>query len=136
MRRIAAIVFGSAFLAGSALAQPRVVPWTDTAPAVSGTDVEAAALGTPDLRTVTFRARRASARRTGEARAIERLHQHVDETLTRVLVSPAVAEAAHDVVQNEARVVAVRALVDGSAVLVVAVPRASLQAVVEVEQGW
>lgn len=123
-----ALVACCAGVAGVAAVAEAQLPWSDTPARVVGDRVEAAALGSPDLRAPSFDARRRSARRRAEESARAMLHAHVDQVLGQLVASPATAERAHRAVERGAQVVAVRALVDGSAVAVVGVPRAELRA--------
>lgn len=112
-------------LATSASAQ--WAPWGDVAPAMSPTHVHCAALGRADHRVEAWSARKLSARRRGIQRARRMLHRWVDDALARVGAPPHVAERAHREIER-AELMDVRALADGSAVVVVGVERSALPA--------
>lgn len=134
MRALAA-TFGLSLLPAIALAQPRPfeLPWSDEAPRVVGEVVKAAAVAGPDERIGRFAPRRASARSAARARALAMLHAWVDEALAPLRADPRRAQAAHDAVEESARVEGVRALSDGGAVVVVAVPLEALRDACPVE---
>lgn len=115
-------------------AQPALaeLPWGDEAPTVAGDVLRVAALGQPDHRIHAWGARRLSARRRGEARAREALHRWADDALAEAGAAPHVAQAVHALV-DEASVAAVRPLADGSAVVVLAIPRGQLRSVAPLE---
>lgn len=119
----------------SALAQPRAfeLPWADVAPHIEGEVVKAAAVAGPDERIGRFAPRRASARSAGRARALAMLHRWVDRSLAPLRADPREAQAAHDAIEASARVEGVRALTDGGAVVVVAVPLEALRDACAVE---
>lgn len=114
-------------LAQDTLPSAFTVPWADRAPRVEGEVATAVALGLPDERLGAFYARRDSARTAGRARALSALHAWVDDALAAARVGPREAQAAHAAIDSEARVDAVRPLVDGAAVVVVSVPVRALR---------
>ncbi|MEM9067507.1 MAG: hypothetical protein AAGE52_03345 [Myxococcota bacterium] len=118
-------------LAGVVAAQPGL-PWGDQAPSVTAEDVRCASLGQPDYRIDDWNARRLSARRHGESRARARLHRYVDDALARTQATPPIAQAVHRLVER-ASVTGVRPLADGSAVVVIAIPRSALRRAADLE---
>lgn len=127
-------------LAGSARAQsdvPRTfeLPWTDVAPLVDARAgvVRTAAIAAPDMRIGRFAPRRAFARRSARSRALEALHAWLDRTLGPLRADPRAAQAAHEAIDESARVEGVRPLVDGGAVAVVVVPLSALREACAVE---
>jgi len=104
------------------------VPWADVAPARAGGVVRAASVGAADARIGRFSARRASARGEARERARRAVHGWVDDALAHVHADPRQATAAHEAVDANLRVVGVRPLVDGGAVVMVEVDIARLRA--------
>lgn len=109
------------------------LPWGDVPVRVNADAVVIARLGLPSSRVESWNARRLSARRQAEERALAALHTWVDEQLAAALASPSVASAAHRAIDASMRVQRVRPLVDGSAVVLAAVPREALRAAADVE---
>ncbi len=108
------------------------VPWGDKAPVLDGDVLRVAALGQPDHRIHAWGARRLSARHRAEARARATLHRWVDDALADAGAAPHLAQAVHALVDG-AVVTAVRPLADGSAVVVLTVPRHQLRAAAPLE---
>jgi hypothetical protein len=108
-------------------AQSSELPWAAFAPRLEGAHVRAAALAMPDARIGRFEPRRASARTSARERAISEIHAWADDALARVRADPRQASATHAVIDRNAEVAAVRPLIDGGAVVVVAVPAADLR---------
>ena len=104
-------------------------PWTDVAPRVEGDRVVATAVGMPDERFGRMQARRSAARRSGEVRAREMIHRWADGALARVAAGAATASAVHRVIDERCEVARVRALVDGGAVIELALALEALRAV-------
>ncbi|MCB9612290.1 MAG: hypothetical protein H6722_07540 [Sandaracinus sp.] len=102
------------------------LPWGDVAPRIEGDRVRVAALGLVDERIGSWPARRASARRRGEERARALLATWLDGHLRGE--SPSVAARAQAAARDAGEVVAVRALADGSAVVVMKVELSQLRA--------
>jgi hypothetical protein len=115
--------------AGAPKLAPFEVPWQPTEVQVRRRDsvLRTAALGRPDRRIRRFRTAKRSARQDGRERALERIHQFVDEALAEKYADPRTAEAVHRALDRDARVVGIRALVDGAAVVVVDVPLEALR---------
>lgn len=107
---------------------PFRVPWTDTAPELDSAAqvVRLAAVGRPDLRSASFAARRYRGREEAGARAKEALHRYVDTVLTLLRAGPRETVLAHEVVERHARIVALRPLVDGDAVVLMELPTGPL----------
>jgi hypothetical protein len=116
---------------------PFDMPWTDRAPRVERIEgkpwVTVAVVGQPDPRAQRLAVKRSTARDRGERRARHILHGWVDDALAQILATPHEATAAHAVIRGHVRVLGVRPLVDGSAVVVSGVPTAVLRAAVAVE---
>jgi hypothetical protein len=133
---VAALLITAVALVGSpALADPYVpfdVPWTDSAVRLEPARRVAtlAAVGRPDERASRFSARRHAAREEAERRARGALHRYVDGVLERLRAGPRETVDAHVAIEQHARVVAVRPLVDGGAVVVVELPLGPLAAAV------
>jgi hypothetical protein len=113
-----------------ALADDAGVPFGDTEVVVDrGHGVlRVARVGLADERIGRFGARQRSARERGAERARQALDAFVDDRAAGLALTPQVASALHVVVRDSSRVVAIRALVDASAVVVVEVPIAALAA--------
>ncbi|MGF1466327.1 MAG: hypothetical protein ACFCGT_09345 [Sandaracinaceae bacterium] len=109
------------------LPAPFRLPWTGAAPRIEGRTLTAAAVGLPDARIGRFAARRDAARDDGRRRALAAIHRFVDDALAAALASPRTAARVHAAVARAAEVVGVRPLVDGGAVVVVAVPLEALR---------
>lgn len=103
------------------------VPFSDTAARVEGRHVVAAALGQPSERLTKLGPRRLSARRVAEVRGKGMLHSWLDDSCARLQVSPQQVDALHRALASHASVRDLRPLVDGSAVVVVAVELAVLR---------
>lgn len=117
-----ASVFGSR---GAAQA-PRLAA-REGPPRWAGDALELRVLGVVLSREGRLGARRAAARRRALERARVRLHAWLDDRLAAQGASPVVATRVHAVVDEHARVVRARPLVDGSVVVEVAVPRGLLR---------
>ena len=108
---------------------PFEVPHVDRAPAVDAERgvVWAAALAAPDERLGRLSAMRTEARHSARARAVAHLHRWADDALAEALACPWDADAIHRAIDAQARVEGTRALPDGGAVVLVAVPVAALR---------
>lgn len=109
------------------------LPWGDAPVRVDAERIVIARLGLPSSRVDSWSARRLSARRQAEERALMALHTWVDEQLAAALASPSVATAAHRAVDASMQIQRVRPLVDGSAVVLAVVPRAALRSAADVQ---
>lgn len=112
---------------------PFELPWSDEPPRIEGELVRVAAVAGPDERIGRFAPRRASARRTANARALAMLHDWANAALAPLRVDPRVAQAVHDAIDANALVEGVRPLSDGGAVVVVVVPLEVLRRACAVE---
>lgn len=136
-RRAKAFVFAMVFTA-SAIFVPAAIaeapslfalPWSEALPDLSGKapHVEAVALGRPDERAKSLSAIRRSSRSNGERRGRAMLHRAVDDALAQTMASPRIAAAVHEAIESSARAAAIRPLVDGAALVIVRMSRATLR---------
>lgn len=150
MRRAARMAVGLALVGGCLLAargvaadgpdasvgqEPLVlpfdVPWAERAARLERIDgrswVTVAVVGQPDARAQRLGVKRSTARDRATTRARRELHRWVDDALAAILAPPRTAAAAHAVVRREARILGVRPLADGTAVVVAGLPAAPLR---------
>jgi hypothetical protein len=104
---------------------PFDVPWADRAPRMERLRehrwITVAAVGQPHPRATRLSVQRSTARERGEQRARDALHGWVDDALARIRARPQVATSVHRAVRTGARVLGVRPLADGAAVVVMGV---------------
>ncbi|MFW6197444.1 MAG: hypothetical protein ACOC5B_01135 [Myxococcota bacterium] len=116
---------------------PFAMPWGDRPPRLEERGerrwLTTAALGRPEEKARRLSVMRETARQSGEQRARDALHRWVDDALARVWARPHVATAAHRVIRQKARVLGVRPLVEGAAVVLMGVPVPSLREAAPVE---
>lgn len=116
---------------------PFAMPWSDRPPRLEQrgerTWLTTAALGRPEGKARRLSVMRETARESGEQRARDALHRWVDDALARVWARPPIATAVHRVLREEARVLGVRPLVEGAAVVLMGVPVSHLREAAPVE---
>jgi hypothetical protein len=105
------------------------LPFGDSAPRVDRERGElfVIVLGPSDERRGPLSASRLSARRLAEQRGRDSLHSFVDAAAASAHLSPSVLASLHQAIDREARVLATRPRVDGSANLRVAIALARLR---------
>ncbi len=107
------------------------MPFSEVAAHVEGERVVVVALGSAADSLGPIAARRLSARTAARARAMRLLHRFVDDALATVDVSPAELRDVHAAVDASADLRRTRSLVDGSALVELALPISVLRGVVE-----
>jgi len=103
------------------------IPASERPAHVESGSVSVRVLGSVVSRDGRLGSRRAEARRQALGRGKHALHVWLDDELAQRGTSPALATQLHAVIDRDARVLAEQPLVDGSIVLVVALPLALLQ---------
>lgn len=125
--RAAAFALASALV--STLASAQALPMGDAPVRIEGGAVIATALGLAPDGGGSLAARRLSARSAGRERATAMLHHYLDEVLGRAAISPRLVRDLHDAIDANAALRRIRSRADGSAVIELAVPTASLAAI-------
>lgn len=123
------VVLATALCLGTLTAAPASavptaeLPWTDRTPRFSreADAVRCAAVGAPDARLGRLSAVELRARYEGERRARAAIHRWADDAMADAKVMPWTAADVHRVVDEGTRVVGVRPMVDGGAVVMVEV---------------
>lgn len=109
------------------------MPFVERAPSVEGPLLITVALGVATDAHGPLAARRLAARTAARARALAALHRFVDDALASVPASPRALGELHAALDARADVRRVRSLVDGSALVELAVPRAALREALDAE---